>query len=138
MRKAPASHTVATVLRQLLLMGVASCFACHSYALGSLPPGDWPSGTAVESGFKDISALTTIEAGGFIIVFSTPLDWACAASPAGNSAVYFYPGQNGQTADGIKIAYATALVAFATGKQVTVSYDATSSNCWGKYLQIRK
>ncbi len=84
------------------------------------------------------STITSIETvgtdSGFIVYFSTSLPGPCSA--AGSNALFIYPNQNGVTTDGVKMLLSTALLAFTTGKQVTVAYDNSTANCWGAYIKI--
>jgi len=49
---------------------------------------------------------------------------------------YIYVGENGVTADGLKILLSTALAAAAAGKTVTINFDSASPNCYINRLWV--
>lgn len=110
-------------IKHVMLAGVLLLVVFQSHA------------TDTWTGWKNIASLEVVETGGFLITFSTPLTASCAG--AGPATVYVYATQNGMTADGVKAHYATALLAFASGKQVSVMYDSASTMCWGRYIAVQ-
>ena len=103
-------------------------------ATASIP--DCARGADVWTGFRDVVSIQVIETGGFLITFSTPLPAPCSA--AGTSTLYIYPGQNTVTASGLSILYAAAMTALTTDKQISVMYDNSTTNCFGRYITITK
>jgi len=88
------------------------------------------------TGSKSVVSVQVIQTGGIIIYFDSAVNPVCSA--AGTNSIYVYSGQQGVTEDGLKAFLSTALTALSTGMKVSVLYDDSSSNCWGKYIIISK
>lgn len=77
-----------------------------------------------------ITSVEVVESGGFLVRLSGGVGTACTAA----NAVYIYAGQHSVTADGQKALLAIALTAFTAGKPVSILYDDSTANCWGRYI----
>lgn len=100
----------------LLMSDVTNAHAAESYHTGILkfvyPLGD----------------------GSYVIGFTTQ----AAACTNANSPKYHYisVGQNGVTGDGLRNIVATALMVFASAKNVTVAFDDASAGCHVNRLTV--
>jgi len=104
--------TTQFVVRTAALAALSMCGAVH----------------AAEAYHQDyLKWIYPLANGNFVMAF--------ANSPASctnvNSPKYFYVsvGANGVTSDGAKGLLASALLAFATGKKVTIVFESSSSSC---------
>jgi hypothetical protein len=65
------------------------------------------------------------------------LDQHVSCSNANNPQYYhIVSGQNGVVADGVKTMLATALVAFATGKSISLVFDPSTTFCYVNRLSV--
>jgi hypothetical protein len=84
--------------------------------------------SAVESWHQDHVKWVYPQANGnFILVFNT----SPANCPNPGNPKYFYVslGVNGVTAEGLKAMLATALMAYGSGKMLSVAFETASSSC---------
>lgn len=90
----------------------------------------------VWSGIKQVTSVKPIQTGGFSLTLSSEVDSACTTG--GTDTIYIYPDQNSVTQEGAAAMLATALTALTTGMSVSVYYDNSVTQCYGRQLTISK
>lgn len=70
----------------------------------------------------------------FVIVLQNPTT-SCT-----NASNYHYAqvGQNGVTAEGLKLLYAAALAAHLSGRSISINFDGSTDNCFVNRLYVRE
>lgn len=70
----------------------------------------------------------------FVIVLVNPTTSCTNAS----NYHYVQVGQNGITAEGMKMLYAAALAAHLSGRSITINFDDSTNNCFINRLYVRE
>lgn len=111
-----------------LALALAFIFAAPAFATNQ-----WTSALTV-------SSVQATPAGGFVVYLTGWSDPVCNTNSTG---IYFYSGNNGMTADGVKASLAVALTALTSGKTVLVLYDDSGATgpaglCWGTNIEVNQ
>lgn len=70
----------------------------------------------------------------FVLVLQNPTSSCTNAS----NYHYVWVGQNGVTAEGMKMPYAAALAAHISGRSITINFDDSTNNCFINRLYVRE
>ena len=81
-----------------------------------------------------IQQVYPLSDGSFVLILLT--DAATCSSASSPDYYVVAPGQNGVTADGIKLLFAASLAAAAQGNPVTIAFDNATTNCYVNRLVV--
>ncbi|MGH7926870.1 MAG: hypothetical protein ACREQV_03650 [Candidatus Binatia bacterium] len=92
--------------------------------------------SAPQSFTTNIARIYSLSNGNLTLLMTSD-DPACTSI---NSPHYYKVvlGENGVTADGLRLIYATAMTAVALGRQVSLYFDDATSNCFVEQILLRQ
>ena len=101
-------------------------------ALGVL--GSAPALAAEQWATGNVGYVYPQGSGNFVVTITNAP--ATCTNPANPKYFHIYNGQNGVNADGVKAMLAVVLTAHASGKQIQIAFDDSTSNCYVNRLSM--